>query len=310
MSYPPKHCLTHFGCLIAAWLLALPSWAQGLLYQQVPLQQYPSYQTTTLQKLDSRKPVYIKLWASWCQPCMQQMPHFQELYQRLGDKINFVAVNIDINEQPAEIQKVVDKFKLTMPIWLDVDGKMALTLGLIGTPFSVLINPQGQQVYTTHESDQALDGFLIRLAQGQQLPPATQDVASAAIQQQALAPFQQGEHLLFISATWCDWYLKESRPAMAAQCQRAQQNLNSIAAKLPNARWHGLVNHLWTDDKALQEFTQLYQMKVPFQIDQYGVLFQHFGVRNIPVLLKIVDGKVVKQISDLDQPDAVVKQLQ
>jgi thiol-disulfide isomerase/thioredoxin len=289
--------------------LALPSWASALSFQQVPLQQYPTYQATTLQSLDAKKPFYIKLWASWCQPCMQQMPHFQQLYQRFGDKINFVAVNIDINEQPAEIQKVVDKFKLTMPIWLDVDGKMALTLGLVGTPFSVLINSQGQQVFTSHESDQALDGFLTRLAQGQQLPPAPQEVVTAAAVQQALAPYQQGTHLLFISATWCDWYLKESRPAMAAACQKAQQNLNSLAAQLPNARWHGLVNHLWTDDEALQEFNQLYQMKVPFAIDHYGVVFQHFGVRNIPVLLKIVDGKVVKQITEFEKTDVVIQQL-
>jgi thioredoxin-like negative regulator of GroEL len=40
------------------------------------------------------------------------------------------------------------------------------------------------------------------------------------------------------------------------------------------------------------------------------VLFQHFNVRSIPVLLKIKDGKKVAEISDFSNPQQVVKQLQ
>ena len=80
---------------------------------------------------------------------------------------------------------------------------------------------------------------------------------------------------MFFTATWCDWYLAESRPEMAKQCKEAQTGLNQLAALLPQKNWKGVVNHLWTDEKALAEFNSLYQMKVPFQIDSYGVLFQH-----------------------------------
>lgn len=297
--------------LCAALLLALSGLASAAVpaYRTVPLQAFPGEQISNLSSLDTSKPVYIKMWATWCQPCMQQMPHFQKLYQQFGDKVNFVAVNIDINEAPADIQQVVNKFGLTMPVWRDVEGKLAVQLGLVGTPFSVLLNTAGEQVYSTHESDQALDGFLARLAKGQQLPPATSEALSAESQQQRLKPFLTGEHLLFISATWCDWYLKESRPAMSAQCQQAQQQLNTLAAKLPKARWTGIVNHLWTDDKALAEFNALYKMQVPFQIDHNGVLFQHFNVRQIPVLLKVSNGKVVQEISDFSNPAQVLNQL-
>lgn len=297
--------------LCAALLLALSGLASAAVpaYRTVPLQAFPGEQISNLSSLDASKPVYIKMWATWCQPCLQQMPHFQKLYQQFGDKVNFVAVNIDINEAPADIQQVVNKFGLTMPVWRDVEGKLAVQLGLVGTPFSVLLNTAGEQVYSTHESDQALDGFLARLAQGQQLPPASNEALSAEAQQQRLKPFLTGEHLLFISATWCDWYLKESRPAMSAQCQQAQQQLNTLATKLPKAHWTGIVNHLWTDDKALAEFNTLYKMQVPFQIDHNGVLFQHFNVRQIPVLLKVSNGKVLQEISDFSNPAQVLSQL-
>ncbi len=288
------------------------AWSVGAAeanFQTVPLQQFPQAAITNLSQLDAKKPIYIKMWATWCQPCMQQMPHFQKLYQQFGDKVNFVAVNIDINEEPKAVQKVIDQFGLTMPIWSDVEGKLAVELGLVGTPFSVLLNRQGEQVYSSHESDQALDGFLLRLAQGQQLPVAKTSVMSPAQRQQLLEPFMRGEQYVFVTATWCDWYLKESRPSMSLQCLKAQQQLNNVVASMPKAQWVGVVNNLWTDDKALIEFNSLYNMQIPFQIDEQGVFFQHYNVRQIPVLLKLVNGKIVQQVTDFDDVDKVKAQL-
>jgi thiol-disulfide isomerase/thioredoxin len=282
-------------------------------YKTLQLQQFQTLQPFTLASLDQNKPTYIKFWASWCKPCMEQMPHFEKLYQEYGDKVNFVAVNININEKRQEISKVQQRFKLTMPIYLDQQGQLALAMGLVGTPYSVLLNSKGEKLYSSHESDSVLDGFISRLAQGQQLPASSSDNLSAentAAQQKLLATYQTGEQLVFFTATWCDWYLAESRPEMAKQCKDAQAGLNQLAALLPQKNWSGVANHLWTDDKALAEFNALYQMKVPFQIDSFGVLFQHFNVRSIPVLLKIKDGKKVAEISDFSNPQQVVKQLQ
>lgn len=306
--------LIHCTLLLTTLLFGLPASAAAADtttadFRSIPLQHFQSKQISNLQGLDRNKPVYIKMWATWCQPCMQQMPHFQQLFQQFGDKINFVAVNIDINEAPAAVQQVIDKFGLTMPVWSDIEGKLAVQLGLIGTPFSVLLNSNGQQVYNTHESDQALDGLLARLAQGQQLPPTSTATLTSAQQQQLLKPFLSGEQYLFFSATWCDWYLKQSRPAMSLQCKQAQQQLDQLAEALPKTRWVAVVNHLWTDEKAVTEFRQLYKLQVPVHIDQNGVLFQHFNIRNIPLLIKVVDGKVVQQISDFSSVEQVLRQL-
>ncbi|MBU1619784.1 MAG: redoxin family protein [Gammaproteobacteria bacterium] len=280
-------------------------------YKRVQLQQFKTLQPFTLASLDQTKPTYIKFWASWCQPCMEQMPHFEKLYQDYGDKVNFVAVNININEKRQEISKVQRRFELTMPIYLDQQGQLALAMGLVGTPYSVLLNPKGEKLYSSHESDSVLDAFISRLALGQQLPAeTTTSKLSDAAQQKLLAPYQTGEQLVFFTATWCDWYLAESRPEMAKECKDAQAGLNQLAALLPQKNWSGVVNLLWTDDKALAEFNSLYQMKVPFQIDSYGLLFQHFNVRTIPMLLKLKDGKKVAEISDFSKPDQVLKQLQ
>ncbi|MAD77668.1 MAG: redoxin [Rheinheimera sp.] len=293
------------SCL--AFLLAENASATTL--NSAGLKKFPDYAAADLATAASDKPLYIKFWASWCQPCMEQMPHFQELYQQYGDDVTFIAVNIDINEKPAAIAEVIKRFGLTMPVWVDTEGQLALQLGLVGTPLSVLINDQGQQVYSSHLSDQALDGFIQRLAAGQQLPAAQSSEISKTRQQQILAPYQQGSHYLFFTATWCDWYLAQSRPAMAEQCQRVQRGFNELASMAPEANWTGIVNHLWTDEAALAEFTTKYAIAIPFQIDNHGVLFQHFNVRNMPLLLKITDGKVVTEITDFSDPARVIQQL-
>jgi len=270
-------------------------------YQQINLNSFPALTPVSLAKLDTGKPLYVKMWASWCQPCMEQMPHFQALYQQYGDKVNFVAVNIDINEKSEEIAAVISRFQLSMPVWLDVEGKLAVALGLVGTPYSVLINSNGELVYSSHESDAVLDGFLQRLAKGQQLPAKNSSAITAAAQQQLLQPYLTGEHTLFFTATWCDWYLADSRPEMSEACRDAQKDLNQLATKLPGPPLKVIVNHLWTDDKAVAEFKDKYQLKLPVSIDEYGVLFRQFNVRNLPMLLKIKDGKVLTTVTDFKQ---------
>lgn len=295
--------------LLSCMVFVHPAIATPSDLNSIKLKTFPDSSSVSLSTLPAGKPLYIKMWATWCKPCMEQMPHFQELHERYGDEVNFVAVNIDINEKPEAIHSVINRFDLTMPVWVDTQGQLATELGLVGTPFSVLMNSQGQQVYTTHESDQALDGFIQRLAEGQQLPAATVDTLSAAEKEHLLSPYLEGEHYLFFTATWCDWYLAESRPAMAERCENAQHGLNNLVSMAPEGNWTGIVNHLWTDDKALAEFNTKYNMEVPFEIDQNGVLFQKFNVRNIPVLLKIKDGKVVTKIEDFSDPEVISEQL-
>ena len=88
---------------------------------------------------------------------------------------------------------------------------------------------------------------------------------------------------------------------MSEACRDAQKDLNQLATKLPGPPLKVIVNHLWTDDKAVAEFKDKYQLKLPVSIDEYGVLFRQFNVRNLPMLLKIKDGKVLTTVTDFKQ---------
>ena len=296
-------------CVGLLLLQAFPAIAQQADYQDIPLYQFQDMQPVTLGEIAADKPMYLKLWATWCKPCMEQMAHFAKMHQQYGEQVNFVAVNININENSDAISDVINEFALKMPVLLDNEGQLGSALGLIGTPYGVLTNAKGEVVYTSHESDSNLDRIVSMLAQGQKLPASQVKVLSAEEKQQVLKPWVQGEHLLFFTATWCDWYLADTRPDMALACKQAQEGLNTLAAQLPDQSWQGVVNHLWTDDKALSDFNQLYQMQVPFSIDTAGVLFNEYKISSIPTLVKIKDGEVVVKITDFSSPEAVIRQL-
>jgi thiol-disulfide isomerase/thioredoxin len=82
-----------------------------------------------------KKPVYLKFWATWCKPCMEQMPHFQHAYEQYGDKIQFVAINIDLNDDAHSVAKVKERFSLSMPLFTDLTAQVAKHYEFMGTPF-------------------------------------------------------------------------------------------------------------------------------------------------------------------------------
>ena len=56
-----------------------------------------SRRTVTLNQLRG-KPVILNFWATWCPPCVQEMPSLVELQKKLGDKVTVLAVSEDADD--------------------------------------------------------------------------------------------------------------------------------------------------------------------------------------------------------------------
>lgn len=57
----------------------------------------------------------LNFWATWCPPCVAEMPYFQNLYEAYGDKVKFYFVS---NEDAAVIEKFMEKHDYNLPVQL------------------------------------------------------------------------------------------------------------------------------------------------------------------------------------------------
>jgi thiol-disulfide isomerase/thioredoxin len=95
------------------------------------------------------KPAILSSWASWCAECQHELPSLEKLWEsRKNDGLMVVAVNIDVDGANPAIKTMIDKMKLSMPIWHDADNNYSNFFSAPGVPTSVLLNTTGQVVKT------------------------------------------------------------------------------------------------------------------------------------------------------------------
>ena len=99
---------------------------------------------TTFRLADARgKPVVLNFWASWCGPCREEMPGFEEASKRLGKDVLFVGVNATSSDSREQAIAFIDQMGVTFPIVYDESGSMAAAYGIRGLPATFFIDAQG-----------------------------------------------------------------------------------------------------------------------------------------------------------------------
>lgn len=266
-------------------------------------------QVTYVEKLIGQKPIYMKFWASWCQPCMKEMPHLQGNFNTYGDSIQFLAINIDLNETDENIKSVIEKYGLTLPIYKDDDGRLAQELEFNGTPYHVLIDKEGDVVHKGNVADEALDRKLHILAQQHENKLPTIMLENATGKTQPLNFDRDKYTALYISATWCDWYLAETRPAMSQACIAGQNLVNKLADKYTTINWQLLTSDLWTESKDLQAYIDKYNIKIPANVDRKGDAFFNFKIKHLPTLILLKGNEVVERTTNVEAFEGLINKV-
>ncbi|WP_096085110.1 TlpA family protein disulfide reductase [Agaribacterium haliotis] len=272
-------------------------------------------QPLNLEQQLGQKPLYLKFWASWCQPCLKEMPQLQQAYKQYGQDVDFYAININLSESDTAIKQVIKKYQLDVPVAKDVDGKLAASLAFVGTPYHILINKDGQIVHSGHEADTALEHKLAMLAQNKTLKAQPQALAPKQVLKKDTPSVQPlnnnaaAKQAIYFSSTWCDWYLKDSRPATSTACIEGQKTVNNLQQKYPGIDWRIVVSHMWTADADVEAYRELYDIKSPIAIDKNGQAFIDYGVRSMPTLVLLKDGKVIAKQSSVNQFEAALAKL-
>lgn len=88
------------------------------------------------------KTVFLNFWATWCAPCLKEMPDMQELQQELGLE-RLVVVAVGMGEDAERIEKFQRKHQFEFAILPDPEMTVTQLYGVRNIPITYLINPAG-----------------------------------------------------------------------------------------------------------------------------------------------------------------------
>lgn len=87
------------------------------------------------------RPLVINFWASWCTPCLAELPRFEQTYQAHKDQVTFLGLNLQDSARSAA--QVVTDTGLSYPLGIDPDGQLFRALGGLGMPTTLFVAADG-----------------------------------------------------------------------------------------------------------------------------------------------------------------------
>jgi thiol-disulfide isomerase/thioredoxin len=91
--------------------------------------------------------VLVNLWATWCAPCVAEMPSLVKLQETIGRR-DFVVLALSSDRGGARVvEPFIDEHRLqTLAVYLDPKGNATRSLGARGLPTSILLDRQGREL--------------------------------------------------------------------------------------------------------------------------------------------------------------------
>jgi thiol-disulfide isomerase/thioredoxin len=106
----------------------------------------PDGQSVTLAEFEG-KPVLVNLWATWCAPCVQEMPTLDRLAAQQGDKLQVVALSQDMGG-PEKVEAFFSKRPFSrLEAWRDPKMQIMSDLKIEILPTTLLFDAEGREVW-------------------------------------------------------------------------------------------------------------------------------------------------------------------
>lgn len=106
--------------------------------------------TTSLTSLvaEDGRPVVVNLWATWCTPCLEEMPDIQEAHETLGADVRFLGINV--SDSPTLSARRVTELGITYLQGRDPEGLFTVALEAVGLPVTAFIGSGGDLEHVHH----------------------------------------------------------------------------------------------------------------------------------------------------------------
>ena len=88
------------------------------------------------------KYVLLNFWATWCPPCVEEMPSLSVLHERLKD-LGLIVLGVSVDESQEEYERFLKRSRLTFPTVRDPERSVSSRYGTVKYPETYLIDPEG-----------------------------------------------------------------------------------------------------------------------------------------------------------------------
>lgn len=89
-------------------------------------------------------PVVVNFFASWCQPCRDELPDFAAVHDELGDDVSFIGVNVTDGED--EARSLLEETGVVYTVGRDPSGSLSEAFGVVNMPSTFLLDAEGRIV--------------------------------------------------------------------------------------------------------------------------------------------------------------------
>lgn len=93
------------------------------------------------------KVVFLNIWATWCQPCKDEMPSMEKLHQRFKDK-DFIMLAVSIDKDGKKsVEPFMKEYNLTFTALLDPEGITSKMYKTTGVPETFIVDKDGTVIH-------------------------------------------------------------------------------------------------------------------------------------------------------------------
>lgn len=94
------------------------------------------------------KVVMLNFWATYCGPCIKEMPSIQRLKEKMAGK-DFAILAVDMAEESSDVKAFLEKHRIRVdfPLLLDPDGEVVEEWMISAVPTTFILDPEGKIRY-------------------------------------------------------------------------------------------------------------------------------------------------------------------